>query len=178
MRCSLSVPSSRGLTSANILPAGVKLQQFKYVSRLCHRLSCNGSPISQWYGPFLPYIVASKVNRFFKGCVRWEHALVFCSLRIWRWYSSTVRVTRRISAVDWRYPVILSLLSRHDSITTAYSPLHFSSRLSNPVPPVSAYSPINMLLFPPWTFWGTCYRHVRSSFMSDGQHRAGRIAFG
>lgn len=55
---------------------------------------------------------------------------------------------RRISAVDWRYPVILSLLSRHDSITTAYSPLHFSSRLSNPVPPVSAYSPINMLQFP------------------------------
>lgn len=136
------------------------------------------APQSANHGPCLPYIVASKVDRFFKGCVRWEHALVFCSLRIWRWYSSTARGTCCISAVDWWYPVNLSLLSRHDSITTAYSPLHFSSRLSNPVPPVSAYNPINMLQFPPWAFWGICYRHVRSSFMSDGQHRAGRIDFG
>ena len=41
---------------------------------------CNGSPVSQWHGPFLAYIAVSEVNQFLKGGVVREHALVFCYL--------------------------------------------------------------------------------------------------
>lgn len=40
----------------------------------------DGSPIGQWHGPFLTYIAVCKINKFLKGCIRWEHALVFCYL--------------------------------------------------------------------------------------------------
>ena len=53
-------------------------QQFKPVSKFYRQLLCNGSPVSQWHGPFLAYIAVSEVNQFLKGGVVREHALVFC----------------------------------------------------------------------------------------------------
>ena len=83
MSCSILIQSHRSGNGQRQgagppVPTSVKLQQFKPVSKFYRQLLCNGSPVSQWHGPFLAYIAVSEVNQFLKGGVVREHALVFC----------------------------------------------------------------------------------------------------
>lgn len=41
---------------------------------------CEIVAIGKWHSPLLPYITVCKINQFLKGCIRREHAFVFCHL--------------------------------------------------------------------------------------------------
>ena len=79
---SVSSVGERPVPRAPPVPTSIKLQQFKPISKFYRQLLCNGSPVSQWHGPFLTYIAISEVNQFFEGGVVREHALVFVTFRI------------------------------------------------------------------------------------------------